>query len=165
MSYIVIASMLMALTAAAVFVPRVPAVLLGYAAMWVCKAGGVAWFGTDTMIFWGVATVIALGITYMIPRKVAYSNVGVGFIAGGALAGAVVGMLTNTMAGIIVGAVCGALFGGIAFANTRAGREVMAFPSGRFFNYLAAKGLPVVVALSMAAACALTFLVPAGSQL
>ena len=159
MSYIVIASMLVALTAVAVFVPRIPAVLCGYAAMWVCKAGGVSWFGTDSLIFWGVATAIALGITYLIPRQVAYSSVGVPFMAGGALAGTVLGMLSNTMAGIIAGAVAGALFGGIAFANTPAGRKVMRFPSAPFFNYLAAKGLPMAVALSMGAACAVQWLV------
>ena len=67
MIYIVAVSMLITLTAVAVFVPRLPAVLLGYAAMWLCRLGGIGIFGNDTLIFWGVATLIALGITYTIP--------------------------------------------------------------------------------------------------
>lgn len=159
MGYIVAVSMLITLTAVAVFVPRVPAVLTGYAAMWLCRLGGIGIFGDDTLIFWGAATLIALGITYMIPQKVAYSHVGVGYISGGALVGAVVGMLTNTMAGVIVGSAAGVLLGGIAYTRTVRGREIMQFPSRRFFNYLGAKGLPAVVALSMAAACAANILV------
>lgn len=155
---ITILSVLIALTIAAVFVPRLPAVLPAYAAMLVCRFCGICNFGNETLAFWGVATLIALGITYMIPRKVAYSRVGVGFIGGGALAGAAVGMLSNKMAGVITGAAVGALAGGIAYARSAAGREIMHFPSRRFFNYLGAKGLPVVVAVSMAAACAANLL-------
>lgn len=158
MIYIVAVSMLITLTAVAVFVPRLPAVLPAYAAMLLCRFGGICNFGNDTLIFWGVATLIALGITYMIPRNVAYSRVGVGFIGGGALVGAVLGMLTNTMAGIIVCTAAGVLMGGIAYTRTMVGRNIMSFPSRRFFNYLGAKGLPAIVALSMAAACAVCLL-------
>ena len=161
MIYIVAVSMLITLTAVAVFVPRLPAVLPGYAAMWLCRLGGIGIFSNDTLIFWGVATLIALGITYTIPRNVAYSRVGVGFIGGGALVGAVLGMLTNTMAGIIVCSAAGVLMGGIAYTRTPAGRGIMQFPSRRFFNYLGAKGLPSIVALSMAAACTVSLLAQA----
>lgn len=161
MNYIVFGSMLMALTAVAVFIPRFPAVLAGYATMLLCNFGGVAYFSGETLIFWGVATLIVLGITYLLPRQVSASRVGVPFIAGGALVGVVVGMMANSMAGIIVGGLAGALFGGIAFANTATARQLMSFPSKKFFNYLAAKGLPAVVALAMAAACLIQLVNPA----
>lgn len=153
MFYIALVIILLVLTVFAIFVPRMPAVLSAYAAVWVCQGAGTDWFSTGFLVFWGVATVIALGITTLVPDEVSSSRVGVPYMGGGALAGTVVGMLSNTMAGIIVGAAAGVLLGGIAFANTAAGRAVMHFPSAPFFNYLAAKGLPVVVALSMAAAC------------
>ena len=51
--------------------------------------------------------------------------------------------------------------GGIAYTRTPAGRGIMQFPSRRFFNYLGAKGLPSIVALSMAAACTVSLLAQA----
>lgn len=161
MTYIVIGSMLLALTAVAVYTPRIPASLFGLLAMWVLRAGGTAYFSDATMTFWSVATAIVLGITFLLPRPVAFSKVGVPFISTGVLAGSVVGMLLNSMAGIIIGGVAGALFGAIAFANTASGRAIMTFPSAKFFNYLAAKGLPAVVALAMAGACLLQLIAPA----
>lgn len=163
MSYIVFGSMLITLCAVAVFIPRLPASLFGYAAMWLCRWGGIAYFSNETMLFWGVAAAIATGIPCMLPRQIARSRVGLTFIAGGALAGAAVGISANSMAAVIVGSACGALFGGMAFANTQAGRQVLTFPSKKFFNYLAAKGLPAVVALAMAAACIAQLVNPTGA--
>ncbi|MGM9853467.1 MAG: hypothetical protein ACI30N_05825 [Muribaculaceae bacterium] len=153
MIYIAAVSLLVTLTVVAVFEPRLPAVLPAYAAMWLCRIDGIGLFSNGMLAFWGLASAIALAISYLVPRKVIYSRVGVGYINGGALVGAIVGMLSNTMAGVIVGSAAGMLFGGIAYTRTMAGSEIMRFPSHHFFNYLCAKGLPAVVALSMATAC------------
>ena len=109
------------------------------------------------MVFWGVATILTLGINWMLPRHIWRSTVGLPFMAVGGLAGMAVGAVLNTMAAIILGTALGCLFGAVAFANTGAGRAVMTFPSKPFFNYLAAKGLPIVVALSMAGAVLVQF--------
>lgn len=152
-TYLLCTGMLLALTVVAVFFPRIPAVLGAYGAMWLCRLSGFALFDNNTMIFWGVATLLVLGLQYLLPRAVAFSRVGVPFISGGAIVGAIVGLLFNTVAGIILGAVAGAFFGGVAFANSRTGREILLFPSRKFFNYLAAKGFPAVITCSMAALC------------
>ena len=77
----------------------------------------------STLVFWGVATAIVLAIGYMLPRAVATSRKGVGYITG-------------------------AVLGGIAYSKTPAGRP-MEFPSSKFLNYLCAKGLPAVVTVAI----------------
>lgn len=106
---------------------------------------GIAPMGPDLFIFWGIAALIAVGVNFMLPREVACSRIGMGYVAAGALVGLVVGLLLNEAA-MIIGAVLGAVAGGIAFSRTPAGRAVD-FPSSRFLNYICAKGLPAVITL------------------
>lgn len=160
MTYIIFTSMLLALTVVAVFIPRMPAALIAYAAMWLSRIGGIAAFSNASMIFWGVATALVIANNFLLPRHIVTSRVAVPYIGLGAVTGTVLGMLTNMMAGIIVGALFGAFFGAIVYANTARGREVMHFPSGKFFNYLGAKGIPVAVAMCMAGACLIQLLYP-----
>lgn len=145
---LVLGSMLMAIATVAIFVPRLPAALVAFASMVVCGLSNAAYFSTQSYIFWGIATALSLAITYMLPPEVAKARGGVPYISGGAIVGMVLGMLFNTMAGIILGAAIGSLMATIAFAKTPAGRP-MQFPSSKFFNYFAAKGLPAIVTMSM----------------
>lgn len=139
----------MALTLVMVFVPRFPAAVTGYVSMICLYMSGYAMFEPYALIFWAIAVAIAEGIRLLLPRPVVRSTMGVPYISGGALAGMAVGMLANTTAGVVAGAMAGAVLGGVAFARTAKGAS-MEFPSWKFFNYLAAKGLPVIVALSAA---------------
>lgn len=152
-----LACLLMAFAAVALFLPRWPASLLAYGAMWLWQVTGISVFTGSDFWFWGIATLIAVCITYLLPPQIARARIGLAYIAGGSLAGMAVGMITYTMAGIIVGAAIGALLGGIAASRTRAG-AVMAFPTMRFFNYVAAKGLPSVVTASIIGAVILQIL-------
>ncbi len=104
---------------------------------------GIAPMGLDVLIFWGVATLIVLGLNALLPRTVVSSRAGMGYVAGGTLVGLVVGLLMSEAA-MILGAILGAIAGGIAFSRTPAG-SVVEFPSDKFINYLCAKGLPAVV--------------------
>lgn len=97
------------------------------------------------LIFWGIATAIVIGLEYLLPKNIASSRRGVGYIAGAALAGAFVGLVISHE-WMIVGSVAGAILGGIAYSRTPAG-SVMEFPSSKFLNYLCAKGLPAVVTM------------------
>lgn len=106
------------------------------------------------LAFWGVAALIALGISYMLPTAVATSRVGVPYMTVGALCGILIGAIAASQAGMICGAVAGILFGGVAYSRTPRGRD-LDFPSAQFFNYLLAKGLPMAVALCSAALSAL----------
>lgn len=130
------------------FIPRWPASVIAYCAMVFVSISGATTIGATTYVFWGIATLITIGINYMLPYEISRTRAGLPYIAGGALTGTAVGMATNTTAGVISGTALGVFFGALAYANTSAGRA-MAFPSSKFFNYLAAKGLPIIVTLSM----------------
>jgi len=121
----------------------------GYLALWPLYYLPEFIIPDSVMTFWGIATLIALGINYMLPFKVATSRVGMPYIAGGALCGTMVGLIAASQAGLICGAVAGALCGGIAYSRTPRGRDLR-FPSTGFFNYLLAKGLPLTVVMSTA---------------
>ncbi|MDE6090692.1 MAG: hypothetical protein K2G41_08315 [Duncaniella sp.] len=97
----------------------------------------------NSLIFWGVAAGIVIVIQCLLPKNIAKSTRGVGYIAGATLAGTFVG-LAISHEWMIVGAVAGAILGGIAYSRTPAG-SVMEFPSSKFLNYLCAKGLPAVI--------------------
>lgn len=161
MIWIVFGSMLLAIAALLIFIPKYPACIAAYAGMWLALRSGMVFFSGNTMIFWGMATAIALAIRFLLPRPVALARQGVGFISGGALTGMALGMAFGSMPVIITAAVCGAFFGSLAYANTPAGRSFVAFPSGRFFNYLGAKGLPAVVTVAMIGAVLVQLLTPA----
>ena len=105
--------------------------------------------GGSTYIFWGVAMIIVLALNFILPAEVAASRRGLPYIAGASLAGTLTGVAMASHAAIICGAVLGAALGGIAYGLTPRGR-MLEFPSGRFFNYLCAKGFPVAIALSCA---------------
>lgn len=102
----------------------------------------------SSLLFWGCAALIAWGICVLLPKAVANSRKGVGYIVGASLAGTLVGMLLSA-AGMIVGSALGAFCGALAFSRTPAG-AVMRFPSRQFFNYLCAKGLVAVVTTCIA---------------
>ncbi len=141
-------SMTMAVSMVLCFMSKRWATPVAYGAMWLCFLSGLVTIEMSTLLFWGLATAICVAIDVMLPPQVSRSCTGLYHIAGGSLAGAVVGMCANTMAGVIVGAALGAFFGALAFSRTQSGRP-MHFPSSKFFNYLAAKGLPAIVLMSM----------------
>lgn len=116
---------------------------IALAIVYVCPQGDLP---LATLLFWGGASVIALGIGFLLPPTVSRSGAGVGYISGGALAGAVVGLIISPAA-TVIGAVVGACGGALAFSRTPAGAP-LEFPSRKFVNYLCAKGLPAVVTMS-----------------
>lgn len=121
----------------------------GYLALWPLYYLPEFAISDYIMTFWGIATLIALGINYMLPFQVATSRLGMGYMSVGALCGTLIGIIAGSQAGMICGAVVGITCGAIAFSRTPRGR-VTEFPSARFFNYLLAKGLPLVVVMSTA---------------
>lgn len=105
--------------------------------------------GLTTLLFWGVAALLVLALNVMLPPRVAKARTGMGYIAGGALVGLVTGFLIAP-SWIVLGCILGAVLGSVAYSMTPAGR-ILEFPSSKFIQYLCAKGLPVVVTLSIAA--------------
>lgn len=144
---IILGALLLSAAVALSFKPVGPASLAAYASLWMFQWGGILAFPSSTMLFWGVATLIVLGLDRLLPAEITRGVDGRGYICGGALAGMVVGMLMSS-AGIILGAVIGAFLGAMAYSRTPVGK-VLAFPSAGFLRFLCARGLPAVVTMSM----------------
>ncbi len=121
------------------FVPRFPSGVAAYLSM-ICMAfAGIPYFDAKVLIFWGVATVIVLGLEILQPRALTSTRHGHAYVAGGTVVGALLGYLGSAM---------GAFFGTMAFMRTPKGPH-FAVASSEFMQYLCAKGLPAVVAISM----------------
>lgn len=133
------------------------AVVTAFVALILGKYSGVADIDASSLIFWGVAVLIVLAINYLLPSQIRSSRTGVAFFATGALAGAFLGLLFNTVAGVICASAVGVIIGAVAFSRLPAGR-VLEFPTNKFFNYLCAKGLPLVVIFSMLGILCLHFI-------
>ena len=101
-------------------------------------------FSNSTLTFWGIAVFIVLGITSLLPKPLAQSTRGLGFIAGGAMAGTAAGMAVSAGASI-AGSLIGASLGALAYSRTHS----LKFPSSQFVQYLCAKGLPAAVTMSI----------------
>lgn len=126
--------------------PWVPSVILSYVAMWVLNYGKHIYIGSNTLLFWGIATMMVLLIRMGQQHDKPDSN-GMGYIATGALVGCVVGMLMSH-AGIILGSALGAAMGLMAYCRTPNG-HTLRFPSKEWIMQLAAKGLPIIVSMSI----------------
>lgn len=144
----IIGVLLLATGVVLAFVPKAWSAPVAWVGLWLLSLGEAVTAPWSTLLFWGVAALIAWGINIMLPKTVSNSKMGVGYIVGAALAGTLVGMLMNN-AGMIIGAVAGAFCGALAFSRTPAGKP-MVFPSRQFFNYLCAKGLVAVVTTCIA---------------
>lgn len=103
-------------------------------------------------LFW-----LAAAIVFMLPDDVRASGAGTSFLVTGALAGMAVGVALDAMTALIVGSAAGALFGALVFGNTRRGKS-LGFPSRRYFNYVLAKALPLVVVMSAVGIAAATLI-------
>lgn len=128
------------------------ATLSAYASV-VCASlsGTDSWpeVSSDSLLFWGVATVIVTGLTYMNSRNKLLSGVPRAYIACGAIAGSLLGFIaSHTSAAMITGAATGALLGAFAYYRTPAGAKTCT-DRRIFTDYVCAAGLPAVVIVSM----------------
>lgn len=109
------------------------------------------------LIGWLCMTLVVMAATIIQNREVTADRRGVGYMLGGGIVGLAIGLLgftatasVTTMYSLMVLSVaCGVFFAFLLFSNTPAGRP-FGFRSGRFFQYLLAKGFPIAVTLMMA---------------
>ena len=103
---------------------------------------------TMTFVFWGIATLITVGLYYLLPKGEPdghqSSNLYVGFTA---MAGGMLGILLAPRI-MVLGVILGAAMGQLAYSRTPAGNWML-FPSTQFWRYFAAKCLPAIVAISI----------------
>lgn len=101
-----------------------------------------------TFIFWGIATLITVGLFYLSPSGEpdghSSSNLYVGFTA---MAGGMLGILLAPRL-LVLGVILGAAMGQLAYSRTPAGKWMLN-PSSLFWRYFAAKCLPAIVAVSI----------------
>lgn len=144
---LIICILLSAVALALIFRPYVPAAVAAYASLLAGRYSGYISTSDKALIFWGVAMVLVLAITTMLPRTLVQTSRGMGYIAGATLAGGCIGMTLSTSA-ITVAAAAGTFLGAMAYSRTPAG-QALRFPSSDFLQYLCAKGLPAIVAVSI----------------
>ena len=103
---------------------------------------------TATLIFWGIAALITVGLFYLSPSGEpdghSSSNLYVGLTA---MAGGMLGILTAPRV-MVLGVVLGAALYQLAYSRTPAGKWMLS-PSMLFWRYFAAKCLPAIVAVSI----------------
>lgn len=135
----------------ATYVPRLPAVIASYAGLvcaWAANGHGI---DTTTLIFWGIAVALVLGIGYLSPyRTIPQAIAGNAYVCTGAIVGTLLGFIaTPTAAAIIVGGATGAFIGALTFRQLNANLRAMGVLSTSFVNFTAYCGLRAVVACSL----------------
>lgn len=103
---------------------------------------------TITFIFWGIATLITVGLFYLSPSGEPdgnrSSNLYIGFTA---MAGGMLGIMLAPRI-MVLGVILGAAMGQLAYSRTPAGKWMLN-PSTMFWRYFAAKCLPAIVAIAI----------------
>lgn len=127
--------------------PFVPSTFIAYLSLWMVKWSGVVVVPEVMLIFWGIATLLTLVINNSLPRQASKSIAGAAYISGGSLAGMLVGLISSYQL-MIIGAAVGALFGAMAYSRTPQGSTIKK-PASRFIQYVAAKGLPTIITISL----------------
>lgn len=123
--------------------PRVPAVVASYAALVLAHFSAPEYIGTSTLVFWGIASAIVLGMEYLQPRTPGI--VGGAYVWAGAVVGTMLGFLASpSAAAVIIGSAAGAFLGSVAFMRTPRGPR-FSIGSRRFVDFLCSRGLPAVV--------------------
>lgn len=127
--------------------PFVPSTFIAYLSLWMVKWSGVVAVPEVMLIFWGIATLLTLVINNSLPRQASKSIAGAAYISGGSLTGMLVGLISSYQL-MIIGAAVGALFGAMAYSRTPQGSTIKK-PASRFIQYVAAKGLPTIITISL----------------
>lgn len=156
----ILALILSLLALVACFVPRVSASIIAYGALVCAHFAGSAHITGSSLLYWGIVTAIVVALRFIQTAGLSGTRAGIGYISGGSITGAILGFIILPASNaIIIGAFVGALLGSIAYVRTPAGRREAEISSG-FVNYSAAKGLPIVVAVSMALITAAAIVMP-----
>ena len=128
--------------------PRWVAAVPAYAGLWLLHWSYYISVPTMTFVFWGIATLITVGLFYLSPSGEPdghrSSNLYVGFSS---LAGGMLGILLAPRI-LVLGVILGALVGQFAYSRTPNGKWML-FPSTQFWRYFAVKCLPAIVAISI----------------
>ncbi len=129
------------------FRPFMPSVLAAYAGLWVMNLSGLTHFQSNEIVFWGIATVIVLGIDYLRVRPAVTTGYQRAYVAGGTLTGMILGLLISPTYGGVAGSAAGSVLVLVAYRMTPAGRG----SSTAVIGSLCSVGLPAIVTCSIVA--------------
>ncbi|MCQ2289194.1 MAG: hypothetical protein MJZ74_08860 [Muribaculaceae bacterium] len=159
--YILIGSGAACLIAALVLVlwPRFVAAVPAFCGMVLLHLSYLIMVPTQYLLFWGIATAMVAGLAYISPRGEPdgkrSSNIYIGL---GAISGALLGIIVGPRI-LVLGVILGALMGQLMYSRTPHGRWLN--PASRsFWQYFAAKCLPVIVAVAITGISVEGFLLP-----
>ncbi len=108
----------------------------------------LASFPLSTFIFYGIATLMVMGIRYLLPKgEPDGKSTGNLYLGLGALMGCLLGLILETRF-MLLGTILGTVMGALAFSRTPAGKWLL-FPKSNFIQYLCAKGLGIIIAVAM----------------
>ncbi len=148
----VIALVLAAASLLLVFFKVVPTALSAYASIvcaCFCGAGGAIEVSHDSLLFWGVATVIVLGLSLLNSGNPLLTGAARAYVSAGAIVGGLLGFAaTHSAASIIMGSALGAVLGAFAYSRTPSGSAART-DRRVFVDYVCAAGLPAVVIAGM----------------
>ena len=138
----------MALALILIFKPWYVAALPAYIGLWLLHLSTYTTFPTWIFIFYGVATLMVMGIRHLSPKgEPDGKNTGNLYLGLGAIMGCLLGMLVDARF-MVLGTIIGTIMGQIAFSRTPHGKWLR-FSKSNFIQYLCAKGLGIVVAVAM----------------
>ena len=144
----IVGVILLVVALALVLRPKWVAAVPAYAGLWLLHWSYYIDVPVTTFVFWGIATLITIGLFYLSPSGEpdgnSSSNLFVGLTA---MAGGMLGILLAPRI-LVLGVVLGAAVGQLSYSRTPAGRWMMN-PSSLFWRYFAAKCLPAIVAVSI----------------
>ena len=138
----------MALSLLLLFKPKVTAALPAYIGLWLLHLSTYTTFPRWIFIFYGLATLMVMGIKYLSPKGEPDGRfTGNLYLGLGALMGCLLGILVEARF-MVLGTIIGTIMGQFAYSVTPQGKWLK-FPKSNFIQYLCAKGLAVIVAVAM----------------
>lgn len=123
--------------------------LVAYAGLVLLHFTGCINLVDSSLIFWGVAALLAFGIAMLLPGKEPTAvRRGSLFLLLGAIAGLLVGMSIDASV-MILSAIIGTLIGQLFYSRTPKGRWVK-FSFSTFISYFCSVGLKIIVSTAIA---------------
>ena len=128
------------------FKPYLPASLFAYLSLWFFYWGQFIYLSSDFFIWWGVITMITIGLGVLQGRRLQPFMAALYMVLGG-ICGMLIGLTVEDY-WLIPAGTLGTLMGTLAYAKTRSGRDIL-FSGSSFIKYFCVYGLRIIVVMSM----------------
>ena len=131
-----------------VLMPRMAACVPAYVGLLLLHWSYFIAVPVSTFVFWGVATLLVVGLRYMSPRGEIDGNASSNLYIGlGAIAGCLLGIIVGARV-MVLGVILGAIAGQFMYSRTPDG-SWLKMTNRDFWRYFSAKCLPAIVAVSI----------------